>query len=54
MTVDEMLKEMPSKLNKDKTDGLNVVIGWNLTGDEPGEYTLTIADQTYDRSWHKR
>ena len=46
MTVDEMLKEMPSKLNKDKADGLNVVIGWNLTGDEPGEYTLTIADQT--------
>ena len=44
MTVDEILKEMPNHLNKDKAADLNVVIGWSLTGDEPGDYTLTIAD----------
>ena len=46
MTIDEILAGMPNALNKDKAEGLNVIIGWNLTGDEPGEYTLTIADQT--------
>ena len=46
MTIDEMLAGMPDALNKEKADGLDVTIAWNLTGDEAGEYTLTIADQT--------
>ena len=46
MTVDEILKEMPNRLDADRAEGINVIIAWSLTGAEPGDYTLTIADGT--------
>ena len=44
MSVAEILKGMPERLNVEKAKGLNVIVGWSLSGDDPSDYTVSIAD----------
>ncbi|MEM7117591.1 MAG: SCP2 sterol-binding domain-containing protein [Chloroflexota bacterium] len=44
MSVAEIIKAMPEALNVEKAKGLNVIVGWSLSGDDPGDYTVSIAD----------
>ena len=43
-TAAEVFEAMPSRLDAGKADGINVVIGWDLSGDEETQKTIKIAD----------
>ncbi len=43
-TVTEIFGAMASGVEADKLDGIDVVIGWSLSGDEAAEKTMSIAD----------
>ena len=43
-TVSEIFEAMSTQVESDRLDGIDVVIGWALSGDEPTEKTMSIAD----------
>ena len=43
-TAADIFEAMPSRLDADKAAGINVVIGWDLSGDEAASKTMTITD----------
>ena len=44
MTVQEIIENMPARLNAEKAKGLDICLGWSLSGDEACDYTVTIAN----------
>ena len=42
-TVLDIFEAMASQVDSDRLDGIDVVIGWALTGDEGTEKTMSIA-----------
>lgn len=47
-TVTEIFEAMASGVDADKLDGIDVIIGWSLSGDEAAEKTMSIADGKLD------
>ena len=43
-TAEEVFEAMPSRLDAAKAADINVVIGWDLSGDEECQKTINIAD----------
>ena len=43
-TVSEIFEAMATQVESDRLDGIDVVIGWALSGDESTEKTMSIAD----------
>ena len=43
-TVTDIFEAMTSQVDSDRLDGIDVVIGWALSGDEAAEKTMSIAD----------
>lgn len=43
-TVTDIFEAMASQVDSDRLDGIDVVIGWALSGDEATEKTMSIAD----------
>lgn len=43
-TVAEIFTAMATQVESDRLDGIDVVIGWSLSGDEEAEKTMSIAD----------
>ena len=54
-TIKELFESMPFGLNKKRAEGLNVIVQFVLTGDEPTIGHLTINNQkcTYTKGQHK-
>lgn len=44
MTTTELFEAMPARLNTTVAAGLNKTLQWNITGNDPGVWTLHIAD----------
>ena len=44
MTPADIFKEMPSSLNADAAKGMNATIQFNLSGDNGGQWYVTIKD----------
>ncbi len=44
MTVKEFLMGLPAKVSPEAIEGHNTVFHFDASGDENGQYTLTIAD----------
>ena len=44
MTPQEIFDEMPAKLNADAAKGMNSTIQFNLSGDNGGQWYVTIKD----------
>lgn len=44
MTVSELFHAMPDRFNPEAATGLNKILQWNITGDEPGVWAFQIAD----------
>jgi putative sterol carrier protein len=44
MTPADIFKEMPASLNADAAKGMNSVIQFNLSGDNGGQWYVTIKD----------
>lgn len=42
-TAAQVFEAMPSRLDAAKADGINVIIGWDLSGDEATQKTIKIA-----------
>jgi putative sterol carrier protein len=45
-SVKEIFARMPEAFNRDAAAGLNVVIQYNIEGDEGGDWYVVIKDQT--------
>ena len=45
LTVDEFMAQIPKAFRPEKAVGTNAVIGFHLTGDDAGDWTVTIQDQ---------
>ena len=43
-TVTDIFAAMSTQVESDRLDGIDVVIGWSLSGDEATEKTMSIAD----------
>jgi putative sterol carrier protein len=43
-SIKEIMDGMPGAFQADKAAGANAVIQFNFTGDEPGNYTVKVAD----------
>lgn len=43
-TIKEIMDGMPGAFQADKAAGANATIQFNFTGDEPGNYTVKVAD----------
>ncbi|MCH7953805.1 MAG: SCP2 sterol-binding domain-containing protein [Chloroflexi bacterium] len=43
-SIKEIMDGMPGAFQPDKAAGANAVIQFNFTGDEPGNYTVKVAD----------
>jgi len=43
-SIKEIMDGMPDAFQADKAAGANAVIQFNFTGDEPGNYTVKVAD----------
>ncbi len=43
-TVAEIFTAMATQVDSDRLDGIDVVIGWALSGDEATDKTMSIAD----------
>ncbi len=43
-SIKEIMDGMPSAFQADKAAGANATIQFNFTGDEPGNYTVKVAD----------
>src|SRR5689334_12731981 len=46
MTITELFETMPGRLNTAAAAGLNKIIQWNITGEEPGVWAFHIVDGT--------
>lgn len=44
MTITELFESMPDRFNTTAAAGLNKIIQWNITGDEPGVWAFQIID----------
>jgi putative sterol carrier protein len=44
LTVQELMERLPQALIADKAQGINVVIQYHLTGDEGGDWIISIKD----------
>ena len=44
MTPEDIFKEMPNSLNADAAKGMNSTIQFNLSGDNGGQWSVTIKD----------
>src|SRR5947207_12092033 len=44
MTPEDILKEMPNSLNADAANGMSSTIQFNLSGDNGGQWYVTIKD----------
>ena len=44
MTPEEIFKEMPANINPDAAKGMNSTIQFNLSGDNGGQWYVTIKD----------
>ncbi|MFP4500143.1 MAG: SCP2 sterol-binding domain-containing protein [Candidatus Hydrogenedentota bacterium] len=43
-SVAQFFEEVPSRVDKEKTQGMNAVFQFNITGDGGGEWNVSIAD----------
>lgn len=48
--VNEIFAAMATNVDADKLDGIDVSIVWSLSGDEPGDWTVAIADGALNTS----
>lgn len=44
LTVQELMERMPQALIAEKAQGIDVVVQYHLTGDEGGDWIITIKD----------
>ncbi len=45
-TVRDLLQDMAQKFDSDKTGGMNAVIQYKLTGEQGGNWFMTVHDKT--------
>jgi putative sterol carrier protein len=45
LSIDDFMSQIPSALRPDKASGVNAVIAFHLTGEQGGDWTITIRDQ---------
>ena len=43
-SVAGFFEEVPSRVNKEKTQGMNAIFQFNITGDQGGEWNVKVAD----------
>ena len=44
MTTKEFLMDLPNKVNPEALTGLNTNFHFDVTGDQPGQYTVQVVD----------
>ena len=52
MTIDEFMQKIPSAFHPERAAGIDAVIGFHLTGEQAGDWAMTIRNQavTIDKS----
>ena len=45
MTIDEFMSRIPAAFRPEKAGGIDAVIGFHLTGEQAGDWAMTIRDQ---------
>jgi len=48
ITIEELMNRMPKAFLPEKAEGVEAVIQYHLTGDEAGDWVVTIGDQKCD------
>jgi putative sterol carrier protein len=48
ITIEELMNKMPKAFLPEKAEGVEAVIQYHLTGDEAGDWVVTIGDQKCD------